>query len=122
MKKQELRLLIASCLFVAATISTLTVQSQDSRTKDSSFDLASLKSQIANYKSWTVVNPQPAKMSPQVAQMCANVATPYPHGGHKYLRVYVNDVGRDAMFQAKNPRFPVGTIIVKEKLPSIDST
>src|SRR5262245_61550157 len=121
MEKQKLRLLIALCMFVAGTVSALTVHSQDSRTKDSSFDLASLKSQISHYKSWTVVNPQPAKMSPQVSQMCASVATPFPHGGDKYLRVYVNDVGRDAMFQARNPRFPVGSIIVKEKLPSVDS-
>src|SRR5262249_28633973 len=73
------------------------------------------------YKSWTVVNPEPVKMSPVVSLMCARVAPQTPQAD-KYLRVYVNDVGRDAMFQAANPKFPVGSIIVKEKLPSIDSS
>ena len=112
--------MIASCL-LAGTVCALTVHSQDSSIKDSSFDLVSLKSQITNYKSWTAVNAQPAKMSPVTSLMCSSPAASAPHAD-KYLRVYVNDAGRDAMFQTTNPRFPVGTIIVKEKLPAIDST
>lgn len=34
--------------------------------------------------------------------------------------MFVNDVGRSALLEAKNPQFPVGSIIVREKLLKID--
>ena len=40
----------------------------------------------------------------------------------KFITVYVNDIGRHAMMQEKVPRFPQGSVIVKEKLPSQDSS
>jgi cytochrome P460 len=121
MKKQTLRLAMISCLIAAGAFCNLTAHSQSPAPTHSSFDLESLKSRVLNYKTWNLVTPQPAKMRPVVSQMCASVA-PQPPQADKYLRVYVNDVGRDAMFQATNPKFPVGSIIVKEKLPSIDSS
>src|SRR5262245_51314238 len=105
MKKQTVRFVITMCLIVAGAFCSLTVRSQTSGPKHSSFDLESLKTQVATYKSWTVVNPEPVKMSPVVSLMCARVAPQTPQAD-KYLRVYVNDVGRDAMFQAANPKFP----------------
>ena len=38
----------------------------------------------------------------------------------KYITVYVNDIGKQSMFQ-QIPKFPVGSIIVKEKFPSKNS-
>src|SRR5436190_17769194 len=35
----------------------------------------------------------------------------------KYIIVHVNDIGRKAMLEEKNPKFPEGSVIVKEKLP-----
>jgi hypothetical protein len=40
----------------------------------------------------------------------------------KYFTVYVNDLGRQAMLGQKNPKFPEGSVIVKEKLSAQDST
>ena len=40
----------------------------------------------------------------------------------KFITVYVNDAGKHAMLQEKSPRFPQGSIIVKEKLTDRDST
>ena len=81
-----------------------------------------LHAEILKYKTWTVVNPEPAKLESFVATLCADARNPpkTPHND-KYIRVYVNDVGQEAMLKARNPKFPVGTIIVKEKLPEKQS-
>lgn len=33
--------------------------------------------------------------------------------------VYVNEIGRDVMMKAKTSSFPIGTIILREKIPAI---
>lgn len=38
-----------------------------------------------------------------------------------YITVFVNPVGSDAMMNQPDPRFPVGSIIIKEKFPKRDS-
>jgi hypothetical protein len=83
---------------------------------------------IAGYQRWTKVNPEPVQMDQQVAAMCApaqlvqaSTSDRNPHRA-KFITVYVNDLGRHAMTEEFNPRFPVGTVIVKEKLPNKDAT
>jgi len=81
---------------------------------------------IEGYEHWTRVNPEPVQMDQRVAALCAAAYLPSmtdksPHR-EKFITVYVNDVGRHAMTQELNPRFPVGSVIVKEKLPSKDAT
>jgi len=80
---------------------------------------------IAGYQHWTKVNPEPVQMDQQVAAMCgpAYIITSNlgPHQA-KFITVYVNDLGRHAMTEELNPRFPIGTVIVKEKLPNKDAT
>jgi hypothetical protein len=77
--------------------------------------------EIASYRSWTRVNAEPQLMPDQVSALCAAPvparadAPTNPHR-HKYLTVYVNDTGRKAMLEQKNPAFPQGSVIVKEKL------
>lgn len=76
---------------------------------------------IAKYKTWTRVNPQPVKMDLQSAQACASVASAMARGPHrdKYVTVFVNADGTPAMMEQKNPKFPVGSIVVKEKLKDL---
>jgi hypothetical protein len=85
--------------------------------------------EIENYRSWTKVNPTPQLMPKPVATACAIWMSDKgiqidgqgnPHRD-KYLTVYVNDVGRRAMLGQKRPKFPQGSVIVKEKLPAKDS-
>jgi hypothetical protein len=77
--------------------------------------------EIASYRTWTRVNAEPQLMPDQVSALCAAPvparadAPTNPHR-HKYLTVYVNDSGRKAMLEQKNPAFPQGSVIVKEKL------
>jgi hypothetical protein len=82
--------------------------------------------QIAGYRDWTRVNAEPQMMPDQVSLLCA---APFPVKAddpsnphrHKYITVYVNDTGRKAMLEQKNPAFPEGSVIVKEKLPEKSS-
>jgi len=71
--------------------------------------------EIAGYRAWTRVNQSPYRMAPPVAAACAMAMPAGPHQD-KYVTVYVNNTGRKAMLEQKSPRFPEGSIIVKEKL------
>jgi hypothetical protein len=84
--------------------------------------------EIEGYKQWTRVNPVPAVFHSQIAIQCAAPTTKQsqmeagnPHRD-KFITVYVNDIGRHAMMQEKVPRFSQGSVIVKEKLPSKNSS
>jgi hypothetical protein len=44
----------------------------------------------------------------------------HPHDT-AYISVFVNPVGREAMMKQAHPKFPVGSVIVKEKFPAHDS-
>jgi hypothetical protein len=83
---------------------------------------------IRGYREWTRVNPVPADLPSPLAQLCAaptarqiEMDSGSPHKD-KFITVYVNELGTKAMMQERNPRFPKGSVIVKEKLPSKDST
>lgn len=83
---------------------------------------------VEGYKQWTRVNPIPAVFHSQIALQCAAPATTQsrmeqgnPHRD-KFITVYVNDIGRRAMMEEKVPRFPQGSVIVKEKLTTQDSS
>lgn len=85
--------------------------------------------EIEGYKNWTKVNSVPQLMPERVAWSCAlwsagkGVIIDGPANPHrdKYFTVYVNEVGRRAMLNQKQPKFPEGSVIVKEKLPAQDS-
>ncbi len=95
--------------------------------------------EIAGYKKWKVVNEKPYFVPMPEFTLCASSSalppvnnkiqvgpSPNEWRGHhpstlgKYIRVLVNDKGKTAMF-AKNPQFPVGSVVVKEKLPDAKS-
>jgi len=83
---------------------------------------------VEGYKQWTRVNPVPAVFHSKIAILCAEPTARQtkmeegnPHR-NKFITVYVNDIGRHAMMEEKVPRFPQGSVIVKEKLPSKDSS
>lgn len=83
---------------------------------------------VAGYKAWTRVNPEPAVFHSKLAFLCAPPTEAQlrrerenPHL-NKFITVYVNGPGRRAMLEEKRPRFPAGTLIVKEKLPARDSS
>ena len=83
---------------------------------------------VEGYKQWTRVNPVPAILHAPTAILCGiptneqlESRAKNPHLD-KFITVYVNEVGKQAMMQMKSPVFPLGSVIVKEKLVSKDST
>ena len=77
---------------------------------------------VASYKSWPRATASPARYDAAIAALCAapTATPPTSHGPHtdKFIMVYVNEIGRRALLEQKNPAFAEGSIIVKEKLPS----
>jgi hypothetical protein len=91
-------------------------------------DNAPTASLISGYRQWSRVNPEPQIVASRIAIQCS-LPTPAqreieggnPHND-KWVVVYVNELGRAAMMGQKNPVFPLGSIIVKEKLATKEST
>jgi hypothetical protein len=83
------------------------------------FDAATLKDSAL----WTQVNAEPYRLSIYIDTLCrAPMAQDYenerkinPHAA-SYITVYVNNVGRDAMFAKDGKKFPEGSVIVKQKI------
>lgn len=79
-------------------------------------------SEVQGYQTWTRVNREPAIMDAATAAMCAQVVkTQNPHQ-NKFITVFINDMGKHAMLFQKQPKFPCGTAIVKQKLANPTST
>lgn len=88
------------------------------------------KDEVAGYKNWTKASKSNFVMNTASATACAATRREVPIKGSeieksphkdKYINVFVNAVGKEAMLMQKRPKFPVGTVIVKEKLSSPDS-
>ena len=91
-------------------------------------DIGSNGNFIAGYKSWTRVNREPQNIPSRIAIQCSmptreewSLEKQNPHRD-KFVVVYVNSIGRNAMMEQKWPRFPEGSVIVKEKLSTKEST
>ena len=82
-------------------------------------DTDNILTQLAGYRQWALVNPTPVIMDRRAAAACAIVlqsdtTSLNPHST-RYISVYVNRLGQEAMMKHLNPVFPEGSIIVKEK-------
>jgi Cytochrome P460 len=85
-------------------------------------------SDVKDYKTWTKVNDKPHRVFSVISAQCSR-PTPAqeeseaknPHND-KYINVYVNSLGKTEMMTKKRPQFPKGTVIVKEKLTTAEST
>ena len=84
---------------------------------------------VAGYKSWTRVNREPSRFHLVRPTDCAlppdaGMRTERPDNPHidKFINVFVNDAGRRAMLEELRPRFPAGSLVVKEKLAARDSS
>ncbi len=107
-------LLISALAALGCAVATLSSPSVPDK------DLLSL----AEYRQWTLVNPTPQLMQPLAAEACAIIPGRDKSSPHlnKYISVYVNPVGREAMMGKSGGKFPGGSMIVKRKLGKPDST
>jgi hypothetical protein len=113
-----------TCLLVAVgavvLVTALTGRQTQSAAPDAfRFEAAKLKDKTL----WTQVNLQPYYTSAAANALC-RAPTPAnyeaerrtnPHAA-TYITVYVNRLGRKAMFAKESQRFPEGSVIVKEKV------
>jgi hypothetical protein len=96
---------------------------------------------IDGYKKWAKVNPAPFRVSSVIAFLCGRPSPQQvakiqaeedkdPHKIHSnetndslsaFISVYVDSLAADAMLHQKTPYYPVGSVIVKEKLLTADS-
>lgn len=119
--------LVLIALFFARLISSNGPQAaSDSFLAEAALNETRVIQEVQDYKNWTRVNPKPVNMDAAVAQLCAaptgpRAASNNPHL-QKFITVYVNETGRRAMMEERVPDFPQGSIIVKEKLSTQDST
>jgi len=109
-------------LFIAvaglALVLGLAVRSWGAR-EEFRFDATTLKDTTM----WTKVNAEPFRISVAVDSLCAApTAADYaparklnPHAA-SFITVYVNNIGREAMFAKQVQQFPEGSVIVKEKI------
>lgn len=86
------------------------------------------KVSVSGYRKWVRVNPKPHPVVSHLALLCRSLtpegeaqAASDPHKD-KFVTIYVNRIARNSMLYQKKPAFPEGSVIVKEKLPSADST
>ncbi len=112
-------------IFVAALLLALTplVWSRGASSETTNLPFLT-RTRVGEHRKWTRVNPTPARIAALNAALC--VAPPYaglpsPHSD-KYLTVYVNDIGKNAMLWQRHPMFPVGSVIIKEKNPRADGS
>ena len=103
------------CLATLAVVYAMT--SQKPPPQASSQESAPKVSEIDGYRSWHLVNKEPVLIEPALSFLCAQIITKEPPSPHamKYIRVYVNDIGKEAMLSEQPMVFPVGSIIIKEK-------
>ena len=115
--------LIAATVFLSAGLQQLDSNLESpARVEASSIDKVDPDlSKLSKYKNWTLVNQEPFLMDARTAALCAAVQQQNPHS-NKYISVYVNGEGRESMLTRLEPSFPVGSMIIKEKLRSKDST
>ena len=110
-----------ACAFIAAgLVLVLALAGRSRDTKDSfAFDAATLNDKTL----WAQVNAEPYRLSVSVDMLCrAPTAEDYeperkknPHAA-SFITVYVNNIGREAMFAKEIQRFPEGSVIVKQKI------
>lgn len=98
---------------------------------------ATKESPVKSYRTWKRVNTSPARIASQLASLCS-IPTPAmvkedaanPHFGpvkpndpfrERWINVYVNPIGAPEMAVEQSPIFPIGSTIVKEKLPNAAS-
>lgn len=81
--------------------------------------------ELTEYRKWHQVTDRPVKLDAQIAVMCAPATVTKinlsPHA-EKYIRVFVNPVGKPTLLSSPATPFPQGSMIIKEKLPDAQSS
>ena len=120
--KNTYQMIATVCLVLSSSALNSVPVAQERSSLPSALDFKTLHAEILKYKSWTVVNSDPVRLDPVMSVLCAApMSRPDTPHNDKYIRVYVNAVGEEAMLKVRNPKFPAGAMVIKEKLSEKDS-
>ena len=116
-----------SCCVLIAVLTAVMVRSvsQAQSPKPRNGNGAAEKSgeSYSGYRAWKPVNKEPKAIVAEAMRACApgvRVVPPVdPHDGG-FIKVYVNQIGRDEYLDKNAPVFAAGSVIVKEKLQKKD--
>ncbi len=119
MRERNLKRLFAGLGVAMLAAALASPQAQSAIGQDFRFDATKLNDKTL----WTQVNERPYYLASYVDALCRiasrkdfeSARKQNPHSS-TYITVYVNKIGRAAMFSTGPPRFPEGSIIVKEKI------
>jgi len=119
MREKNLKRILAGLGVVVLVIAPASPQSQSASGQGFRFNAMKLKDKTL----WTQVNETPYYLGSYADSLCRMaqredfdaVRKRNPHSS-SYITVYVNEIGRAAMFSTGPPRFPEGSVIVKEKI------
>jgi len=119
MRVRNLKRLFAGLVTVLLPVALVYPRAQSVIGQGFNFDATKLKDPTL----WIKVNEQPHYLSSYVDSLCRiairedfeSERKRNPHAS-TYITVYVNKIGREAMFATGAPRFPKGSVIVKEKI------
>jgi hypothetical protein len=125
--KIDRKIVIASLALCALAFAVLRLTSSQAREERATWPPTAATSapdlkDICDYKSWTPVHTTPLPLPAPLDALCRmptakdSVETSLNPHRRKYFTVYVNETGRQAMLTQAKPKFPEGSIIVKEKL------
>ena len=122
LKRISCLLIVLGTLMLVGALSRREIQS--ATPDDFRFNAEKLKDKSL----WTQVNTEPYYISAAVDALCraptsANYEAERKRNPHAatFITVYVNNVGREAMFSKEVQRFPAGSVIVKQKIGSNSS-
>lgn len=119
MRERNLKCLLAGLGVVVLAVALASPRAQSAIGQGIRFDATNLKDKTL----WTKVNEKPYYLASRVDGLCRIASREdfeserkrNPHAS-TYITVYVNKIGREAMFATRAPRFPEGSVIVKEKI------
>src|SRR5262245_65974198 len=113
MRESNLKRFLAGLGVVALAVALSSPQAQSANGRGFRFDATKLKDKTL----WTQVNEHPYYISSLADFLCylprredfERERKHYPHAS-TYITVYVNKIGRAAMFSTGAPRFPKGSV------------
>lgn len=119
MRVSNLKRLFAGLVTVLLPVALVYPRPQSVIGQEFHFDATKLKDTTL----WIQVNEKPYYLASHVDILCRIASREdfeserkrNPHAS-TYITVYVNKIGREAMFATGQPRFPEGSVIVKEKI------
>lgn len=112
-------------ILLACSLPSMFQRDSESATSGSSISDEEIQAIVDDYRAWTRLNEEPFNVSAMLWALCRlpsaeeEAYLDSPHAEY-YINVYVNEAGRDLITQEGPRTFPAGTVIVKEKLATLE--